>query len=239
MAARQPHALGARGSAGRTGRAPPCRGRQLVATAAPVTPSSGNGPMPKMKHGPSTMLSTLPRISTRMATAASPAPRKTAFCRNSRSTVALPASISRVNPLPVATTLSVRAHDPQERRRKGGRQQRDRGGNHEAEHDRLPGGAGGALVVVLAGAARHQRGRADRQPHRRGVDHRHHRLGQADGRHRVGAEMRDPEHVGHREDRLHGHFHDHRHREHDHRLPDRSGRVVDASPAERCDQGRG
>ena len=39
----------------------------FVATAAPVTPSSGNGPSPKMKHGPSTMLSTLPSHSTRIA----------------------------------------------------------------------------------------------------------------------------------------------------------------------------
>ena len=46
-------------------------------------------------------------MSTRIATAASPAPRKTAFWRNSSSTVALPASISVVNPLPERTTLSV------------------------------------------------------------------------------------------------------------------------------------
>ena len=53
-----------------------------------------------MKQGPSTMLSTLPNHSTRMAIAASPAPRKTALIRNSSMTVTFPPSITRVNVLP-------------------------------------------------------------------------------------------------------------------------------------------
>ena len=55
----------------------------VVATAAPATPSRGKGPMPKMKHGSRQMLKMLAIHSTRIAIAASPAPRKTALIRNS------------------------------------------------------------------------------------------------------------------------------------------------------------
>jgi len=44
----------------------------LVATAAPVTPSAGDGPRPKMKHGPSRMFRRFPNQSARIASAASP-----------------------------------------------------------------------------------------------------------------------------------------------------------------------
>ena len=47
---------------------------------------------------------TLPSHSTRIAMAASPAPRNTALMRNSSTTVMLPPSIIRVKPLPLATT---------------------------------------------------------------------------------------------------------------------------------------
>ena len=72
----------------------------LVATAAPATPSSGKGPGPKMKQGPSTMLRMLPNQRTRIAIAASPEPRNTAFSMNSITMVTLPPSIVRVNPEP-------------------------------------------------------------------------------------------------------------------------------------------
>src|SRR5438445_11275695 len=54
----------------------------VVATAAPITPSLGNGPRPKMKHGPSKMLMVFASQRTRIAMAASPAPRKMALMRN-------------------------------------------------------------------------------------------------------------------------------------------------------------
>ena len=60
-----------------------------------------------MKHGPSTMLIALPSHNTRIAIAASPAPRKTALIKKSRTTVAFPPRSTRVNPLPVDTTASV------------------------------------------------------------------------------------------------------------------------------------
>jgi hypothetical protein len=63
--------------------------------------------MPKIRQGPSTMLMALPNHSTRMAMAASPAPRNTALMRNSISTVPLPPSITRAKPLPVCRTSSL------------------------------------------------------------------------------------------------------------------------------------
>ena len=62
----------------------------VVATAAPVSPSSGNGPMPKMSRGSSTMLIALATTSERMAMAASPAPRNTALMTNSPMITTLP-----------------------------------------------------------------------------------------------------------------------------------------------------
>ncbi len=68
----------------------------VVATAAPVTPSRGKGPRPKIRQGPSRMLIAFASQRTRIAIAASPAPRKIALIRNKSSTVALPPSITRV-----------------------------------------------------------------------------------------------------------------------------------------------
>ncbi len=68
----------------------------FVPIAAPVTPSSGNGPMPKIRNGHTMMLMTLPSHSIRIAIAGSPAPRKIALLRNSSVTVALPANITFV-----------------------------------------------------------------------------------------------------------------------------------------------
>jgi hypothetical protein len=55
----------------------------LVPMAAPVTPMRGKGPMPKIRQGPSVMLIAFAIHSTRIAIAASPAPRKTELIMNS------------------------------------------------------------------------------------------------------------------------------------------------------------
>ncbi len=68
----------------------------LVATAAPVSPSSGNGPSPKIRQGSSTRLTALASHSERMAIEASPAPRKAALIRNSSMMVTMPPSMMRV-----------------------------------------------------------------------------------------------------------------------------------------------
>ena len=54
----------------------------VVATAAPVTPSSGKGPNPKIKQGSRMIFSRFAIVSDRNATVASPAPRKAALSRN-------------------------------------------------------------------------------------------------------------------------------------------------------------
>jgi hypothetical protein len=69
---------------------------KVVATAAPMTPSSGKGPTPKMSMGARTMLMALASHSTRMEMAASPAPRKMALMRKSNSTLPMPPSITCV-----------------------------------------------------------------------------------------------------------------------------------------------
>ena len=51
----------------------------VVETAAPVTPSAGKGPSPKIRHGSRRRLMTFASQSTRIAIAASPAPRKIAL----------------------------------------------------------------------------------------------------------------------------------------------------------------
>ena len=60
----------------------------VVAIAAPWMPSSGNGPSPKIRSGSRTMFRPFASHSTRIAIAASPAPRKAAFCRK-RSTITM------------------------------------------------------------------------------------------------------------------------------------------------------
>ena len=64
----------------------------VVDTAAPVTPSLGNGPRPKMKHGSRIRLMRFDTHSTRIAIAASPAPRNTALFTYRRTTLMLPPS---------------------------------------------------------------------------------------------------------------------------------------------------
>ena len=65
----------------------------VVPMAAPASPISGKGPRPKMRQGSSTMLTTFATHSDRMASEASPAPRKIALMRNSSRMVALPPRI--------------------------------------------------------------------------------------------------------------------------------------------------
>ena len=67
-----------------------------VASAAPVTPIRGKGPQPKIRQGSSTRLMMFDTQSRRIAMAASPAPRKMALFRKSRSTAQLPPRQIRV-----------------------------------------------------------------------------------------------------------------------------------------------
>ncbi len=89
----------ARGCAGRRGTAPtaaystPTPRPMLVAIAAPSMPSAGIGPQPKISSGHSTMFRPLASHSTRIAMAASPAPRKIALITNSSMITTLPPSI--------------------------------------------------------------------------------------------------------------------------------------------------
>src|SRR5882762_7548308 len=74
-----------------------------VAIAAPVTPSFGKGPQPKIRHGSRTRLMMFDTHSRRMAIAASPAPRNIALLRNSSMIAPLPPSAMRAYQPPTAT----------------------------------------------------------------------------------------------------------------------------------------
>ncbi len=62
----------------------------VVPMPEPSTPSFGNGPIPKISSGFSTMLIRFAIHNTRIASVASPAPRKIALMMNSSITAALP-----------------------------------------------------------------------------------------------------------------------------------------------------
>ena len=164
-----------------------CRGPVVVATAAPVTPSRGNGPSPKMKHGSRQMLMALAIHSTRIATAASPAPRNTALIRNSiRMTPLKPRTIAANDECARTSGGAPISASSGPREPEAGEAERHRDEN--AERNRLNRRDRGAVRIALADAARDGRRRAHAQADRHRVDDRQHRLGEADGRDRVGAE---------------------------------------------------
>ena len=110
-----------------------------------------------------------------------------------------------------------RAHQPQQRGRRrvrrstrSRRQRRARAAIDCAAARAAPSGSCSPVRLATSAVAPIESPIADR------VDDRQHRLGEPDGRDRVGAEVGDPEHVGDGEDRLHRHLHHHRHGEHDH-----------------------
>ena len=80
---------------------------RVVAIAAPSRPRAGTGPQPKIRIGSSAMLIRLASQSDRIATAASPAPRKMALIRNNHITVRLPPSMMAANSRPCDANSGV------------------------------------------------------------------------------------------------------------------------------------
>ena len=168
-----------------------------------------------MSRGSRTMLSPFAIHSTRMAIAASPAPRKAAFCRNSSRTTTLPPSMMRVYGTPVATTF---ASAPMMCRMSGAKATPATPNTIASASPRR------TACAAATDPARHH-GRDDAQPHRE--DQRQHRLGQRHPRHRLVPELGDEVDVDDREERLHHHLQHHRHGEENDRAPDRAaGRVA-------------
>ena len=200
---------------------------RLVATAAPVTPSAGKGPRPKTRHGPSTMLSGVgqPQHAHRDRGVAGAAEHGVDEEEQHHRGVA--AEHDRAcRSLPVSTIDGDAPISAQQRRR-GSTPTTPMAQRHaDAEGDRLHGGAGRAVGILLADAAGDGGRGADAQPHRQGVEQRQHRLGEPDRGHRVGAEPADEEHVAHREQRLHQRLEHHRDGEQPQRPADRTVGVV-------------
>ncbi len=182
----------------------------VVATAAPVTPSRGNGPMPNTNSGPSRMLIPLASQSARMLIAASPRAAEGGVDQEQQQD----ADVAGQHEAGVARADRHHgrrgAHRPEERRRQQTAADADHRRQPEADEDRLRGGARGAFTVLGAGSARHHRAHAHRHPHADGVDDGEQALRQPDGGDRVGPQLRDPEVVGDGEDRLHHHLEHHR-----------------------------
>ena len=167
------------------------------------------------------MLIALAIHSTRIAIAASPAPRNTALIRNSiRMTPLKPKRIA-VNEECASTSgvapISARIGRANEKPSRPSGTATSRPSAIACTAARAaPSGS------LLAHAAGDGGGRAHAEPHRHGVDERHHRLGQADRGDRVGAEARDEEDVDDREHRLEHELEDHRDREQHDRAIDRA-----------------
>src|SRR5881397_4020541 len=204
----------------------------VVATAAPVTPSLGKGPMPKMKQGPSTMLIALanqrtPHRDGGVARAAED--RVDEEQQQHRRTAAQHhPGVTRAD----GGDGGRGPHDGEEAWRERDPQAGDDGGDAEAQGDSLHSDLGRRVRPFLPDAARDDRRHPDREAHRRRIDQGQHRFRQADGGDGVGTEARHPEHVHHGEDRLHRHFEDHGDREQDDPTAERPGRVVVRNPAD-------
>ena len=118
-------------------RARRCRGRCWWRLPRRSRPSPGNGPQPKMKHGPSTMLSAFASHSVRIASTASPAPRKIALIRKIMNTVTLPPSMMRAKSVPSATISGLAPIEPQDVRRETAEHHAEARGDRHAEHHDL------------------------------------------------------------------------------------------------------
>ena len=182
--------------------------------------------MPKIRHGPRMMLIAFANHSTRIAIAASPAPRKTALMRKSITTVPLPPSMTRANVDPVRSTSSLApmsASSCGPKRMPIVPKMAAAPSPMRTDWTAL---RAGAIRILLADAPRDRGRRADRESDRERVHHRHQRLGDPDGRDGVRSQAADEEHVGDHEDRLHHHLEHHRHCEKDDGTPDGRFREV-------------
>ncbi len=166
-----------------------------------------------MRHGPSTMLMALASHSTRIATAASPAPRKMALMRNSITTDTLPPSITRVKLLPLRTTSGSAPISPSSCGAK------TTPTTPSASETPSPSRSVCAAVCAAPSGSCSPVRRATiaiapmPRPDGERVDEHHHRLGQADrGDGLLGplADVPDDVDVPDDEDALHQHLQDHR-----------------------------
>ena len=112
--------------------------------------------------------------STRMAIAASPAPRNTALIRNSSRITTFPPSMIRAYVLPIVS--GARAHEGEETRREGHADRPGHHGHDHAQRDPLHRRLGRPLEILLADTPRHHGRDADREPHGGGVNEGEERL---------------------------------------------------------------
>src|SRR5436305_3539654 len=164
-----------------------------VANAAPVTPRRGKGPKPKIRQGSSTRLMMFDTQSSRMAMAASPAPRKIALFRNSISTAPQPPSIVSTD----SYNFRGRAHQPQQQRCVEQARNTHEARQHQSNSNRLNGRDGSSVLIFLANAAGHHRRRREAQSQSNGEHQRQQRFCKAYPSDGIGTEMADPKDIHH------------------------------------------
>ena len=131
-----------------------------------------------MSRGSRTMLSPFAIHSTRMAIAASPAPRKAAFCRKQQQDDDVaPEHDARVRN-PRGHHVLVGAHDVQDVGREGHAGDAEHDCQRQSQKDGLRGCTRRPVPVASTDPARHHGRHPDAQPHRERVDQRQDRLGQ-------------------------------------------------------------
>ena len=209
-----------------------------VASAAPVTPKRGNGPTPKIRQGSSIRLMMFETHSSRMAMAASPAPRKIALLRKSRTTAQLPPSAMRAYQLPVAMMSGVAPISAKQIGREDEARHSDRYGNDQAEEDSLHPGDRRAFGVFLSNAPRDHGGGRQAESHTDGKHQAQHGLGQTDGSNRVCAQPSDPEDVDDGKQRFENHLQHHGHGQKQDGAVEAAGGVILVRAADRFHQGR-
>ncbi len=188
----------------------------LVATAAPVMPSSGSGPRPKMKQGPSMMFSRVRQPQGSHRVAGSPAPRKDRVDQENhehRQVAAQhDAGIAGAQP----HDLIGGAHQTQNIGREPAENQAKEHGQRRAQYHDLAGGLRSEDGILFADAPGHDRRSGKGNADGDSVDQRHDRLRHAHHRNGIETQVRDPEDIHYREQRLHGHHEHHRHRQQQH-----------------------
>ena len=149
----------------------------------------------------------------RMASGASPAPRRVLLTRNSRKTPKIPPNVMAVKRRAAAHDRRGSAHEPEQPRRVPDADDGDHGRDGDSNANGVQCGHRRAIRIFFADAPRHHRNGRHAKTHRNPVDDGQHAFGQADSGYGVGSQARHEEHVDDGEQRFHRHLEHHRHGE--------------------------
>ena len=130
----------------------------------------------------------------------------------------------------------VRAHQSENVFSEEDARQGKRNGSCQSHDDGLDRGIGCFLAILLADAARHQRGGCHRQADGDGIDQSHDRFCQPDCGDGGRAERRNEKNIDDCKSRFHGHLEHHRDRQQENRPANAALRVIHGRAAQRVAQ---